>query len=511
MAEVKPRIKPKLEPMEIATIQRDIHRWTYGGVLENLDDTLRTRGRGKGLKIYDEIERDAHAYAVLQKRKLAVVARPWQVDAASDDAIDQEAAELVRRQLQGLGKARDTEQQLITGFDQATANFLDATLKGFAVGEVMWEARGAEIVAARIIPRDQRRFVFDEELRLRLLTRESITQGEALPERKFVVHSFGAKDGSPYGLGLGHRLFWPVYFKRQDIGFWLVFADKFGSPTAVGKYPGGAGKTERDKLLEALKAIANESQIVIPDGMLVELLEAKRAGSIDTYEKLARYMDEQISVCVLGETITTSPKATGLGSGVAERQNEVRLEIAKADADMLSDTLNATLVRWIVEYNLPDARPPIVYRSFDEPEDLERRSKVDQALHEMGYEPEDLSYLNETYGGRWRRRAARPAAPNDRSARPERGAEFAEGERTREIANQEEIAAAADDLARDWQRLLGPRVAELIAFAESSGDLATLRERLAELAAGAPRAELVRSLERAGFAAQLLGRTPAEG
>ena len=31
-------------------------------------------------KIYDEIERDCHAYGLLQKRKLAVVARPWQVE-----------------------------------------------------------------------------------------------------------------------------------------------------------------------------------------------------------------------------------------------------------------------------------------------------------------------------------------------------------------------------------------------------------------------------------------------
>lgn len=507
MADVKPRIKPKLETMEIATIQRDIHRWTYGGVLENLDDTLRSRGRGKGLKIYDEIERDAHAYAVLQKRKLAVIARPWRVDAASDAAVDKDAAELVRRQLQALGKVRDAEQQLITGFDQATANFLDATLKGFSVGEVMWEVRGAEIAAARIIPRDQRRFVFDEQMRLRLLTREAMIQGEPLPERKFIVHTFGAKDGSPYGLGLGHKLFWPVYFKRQDIGFWLVFADKFGSPTAVGKYPSGAGKAERDKLLEALKAIANESQIVIPDGMLVELLEAQRSGSIDTYEKLARYMDEQISLCVLGETITTTPRSTGLGSGVADVQNEVRLEIAKADADLLSDTLNATLVRWIVEYNLPEAQPPVLYRVFDEPEDLERRSKVDQALHEMGYEPEDIQYINETYGGSWRRRAARPAPP-DRALRPAQ-AEFAEAERSREIAEQEALAQAAEALSAEWRRLLGPLVDEILAYAESSGDLATLRERLADLAAGPPREALVASLERAGFAAQLMGRTGA--
>lgn len=499
----KPPERPELG--EVATIGKDITRWSYGGALENLDDTLRTRGAGKGLKIYDELERDAHCFAVLQKRKLAVVARPWQVDAASDAPIDKAAADLVTRQLKALGKVTDDERQLITGFDQTTANFLDATLKGFAVGEVMWEVRGAELWASRIIPRDQRRFAFGEDLRLRMLTRSNMLLGEELPIRKFILHRFGAKDDAPHGKGLGHILFWPVFFKRQDIGFWLVFADKFGSPTAIGKYPSGASAAEKRTLLEALGAIAQDAGITVPEGMLIELLEAKGRGSTDTYEKLARYMDEQMSLAVLGESITTTAKSTGLGSGVAEKQNDVRLEIAQSDSDMLSDTLNATLVRWITEYNLPGAQPPRLYRSFEEPEDLASRAKVDTALHEMGYEPESIEYINETYGGRWKKKTApAPAARPMPPGRPE----FAEGGQERELADQVALAEAAEALSADWRRVLGPRLDELLAFAEASGDFATLRERLAELAAAPPTPELVASLERAGFAAHLLGRAP---
>lgn len=490
---VEPLIKSGAKPEmgEIATIRRDVTRFVFGGILENLDDTLRTRGRGKGLKIYDELERDCEAYADLQKRKLAVIARPWQVDPASDATADQEAAEIVRRQLQGLG------------FDQLTLDLLDATLKGYAVAEVMWEARDSELVARRVIPRDQRRFVFDEESRLRMLTREKLWDGIELPPLKFLVHRFGAKDGSPYGLGLGHKLFWPVYFKKQDISFWLVFADKFGSPTGLGKYPSGASTAEQTKLLDALKAIAQDAGIIIPQGMEVELLEAARTGSIDTYEKLARYMDEQIQRCVLGETITGSSKSTGLGSGVAEAGTEVRTEIAKADADLLSDTLNETLVRWIVDLNRPGAGYPTVYRVFEQPEDLDRRSQVDERLHAMGYEPETIEQINETYGGRWRKKAA-PSAP---ALLP--GAEFAEpADRAAEgTEDQRTLEQAAEELAGGWEELLGSRVDELVAMAESTGDLATFRERLAELLKAPPSEALVESLTRAGFTAQLLGRT----
>src|SRR3990167_7856560 len=119
---------------EIASIARDINRVMFGGGLENLDDTLKTRGAGRGLKIYDELARDTHAFAVLQKRKLAVTSRAWQVDPASDAPLDNRAAEIVSAQLKELG------------FDRLTRNLLDATLKGYAVGEVMWEVRGAELV-----------------------------------------------------------------------------------------------------------------------------------------------------------------------------------------------------------------------------------------------------------------------------------------------------------------------------------------------------------------------------
>ena len=51
-----------------------------GGILRNEDDTLVSRGGSKGLKIYDELKRDAHAGAVLAKRKLAVTSRPWLAD-----------------------------------------------------------------------------------------------------------------------------------------------------------------------------------------------------------------------------------------------------------------------------------------------------------------------------------------------------------------------------------------------------------------------------------------------
>lgn len=499
MATKPPKAPQTPDLNEIASVDKDPNLIQYNNILRHEDDTLLTRGNVKSYKIYDDLERDAHAGAVLDKRKMAVTSRPWEVNAASDDALDVAAAEMVRAAFKGMQ------------FDKLCEDLLDGTLKGFAVGEVMWEVRDGMIVPREVIPRQQRRFVFTLTNELRLKTRQKMMDGEPVPERKFIVHTYGGKDGSPYGLGLGSKLFWPVWFKKQGITFWLTFADKFGSPTALGKYPNGATKDEQGKLLKALGAIAQDAGVIVPEGMVIELLEATRSGTVDTYEKLCRYMDEQISKAVLGETMSTTAASTGLGSNQAGVQNDVRKELAERDAKLLCETIKRTLVRWMVDYNTPGARLPDIERDFDEAEDLTARAERDTKIGEMGFEPTE-QYILDTYGEGWVKKAA-PSAPPALGMPPAQGAPvmFSEGTtvatgRDFNREAQDALVLAADSLAGAWNKTMRKRVEDLQAVAEQTGDLAQFRERLADLLDTPPPAELVESLARANFAAHLVGR-----
>lgn len=178
---------------EIASVERNIFHPFVGELLLNEDGTLATRGGMLGLRLYDDLERDPRVYSAMQKRKLAIAAYPWRVQAGAPGSAARRAAGLVQRQLREMN------------FIEMATGLLDAILKGFAVGEIMWAVAGAEVKPARVIMRDQRRFRFDIDYRLRMLSYGDMLVGELLPPRKFIVHSFGAKDGSPYGLGLGSR------------------------------------------------------------------------------------------------------------------------------------------------------------------------------------------------------------------------------------------------------------------------------------------------------------------
>ncbi len=429
---------------QVAHVLRDPFQAFYLNLMRADDSTLATRGGGAGLRIYDEIERDCHAYSVLQKRKMAVVSRPWFVEPASESRLDKKAADMVKENLAAIQ------------FDRICVDLLDAILKGYSVGEIIWDVRGSEIRASDVMAREQKRFVFDVEYKPRLLTLENMLAGEELPERKFIVHRFGSKVGNPYGLGLGTRLFWPVYFKRQGIQFWLTFCDKFGSPTAVGKYPQGTSEADQNLLIGSLQAIATDSAIAVPEGMDVKLLEAARSGTVNTYEQLCRYMDGEISKATLGETLST--ELHGGGSLAASRtHNEVRLELVQADADLLTDTLAGSLVRWLVEYNYPGAGIPAVRRDVRPAEDLAIRSERDVRIQSLGFRP-TLDYVQEVYGDGWEEDpAARRVADQSAGSLADAGQDFAEG---RTFADQkaldDAIAALPGTPTEALKALLAP-------------------------------------------------------
>ncbi len=386
--------KPQGIADEFATLAKDIDLFA-GWIkrLENPDPVLRSEAAGKGLKLYDEVERDAHAGSVLQQRIMAIVGKEWEITPAksakskgrpSSTTQEQVIAEFVARVLMDFN------------FDQARQELLKGLLYGFYSAEIMWTVANGNVIAIKkLISKHPRRFIFTPEREQRLITLQNMIDGEPLPERKFVTFTYGDSD-NPYGKGLGQRLWWPVWFKKHGIKFWMVFLEKFGMPTVVGKYPPGTQKPEQIKLLNVIEAIQTDTGITIPDNMDLEFLEASRSGKV-SHEQLCEYMDKQISKAVLGQTATTEGSPGKLGND--QSQSDVKQEITEADADLLDGCLNESMIKWIVDYNFPNvvAYPTIKTYANAKP-DLTARSAIDKTLVvDIGL-PVAVNYFYETYG-----------------------------------------------------------------------------------------------------------------
>jgi phage gp29-like protein len=386
-------IKSKQKPItdEMVVVEKDITQYYLGKVLINPDTVLSSEAKGQGLKLYEDLERDDRVFSEMQKRKLAVVGKEWSIKPASDDAQDVKIAEFVENNFKEIK------------FDRACEELLDGILKGFKPAEIMWDYSEGDIWIKEYRGRDPRRFTFGLNNELRLLTRTNMLEGEEIPDCKFQLFRFGEKNNNPFGTGLGNKLYWPVWFKKNGVKFWAVFLEKFGQPTPWGKYPSGTIKDQQDKLLDAIKSMQTDVGIITPDNMTVELLEAARASSVDSYGKWGEFWNTAITLVILGQTATTVGTPGKLGAET--ERSEVRQEYVKADSDRLSEWLNEQSIKWLVDYNFgtPTRRSlgvggyPKFWKRTESPEDLESLSKVHQVILPM-LDDVPTQFIRDTYG-----------------------------------------------------------------------------------------------------------------
>lgn len=321
----------------------------------------------------DMEERDLHYLGVLGTRKRAVAQLPIDVEAASDDPIDVQAADLVRA---WLGRD-ELEAEL---FD-----VLDAIGKGLSVTEIVWSTAGGRWLPERLEWRDPRWFELGREDGRTLLLRGD-DGSHPLEAHRFVVHRHQAKSGLPIRGGLARAVAWAWMFKHFSLKDWIVFAEVYGQPLRIGKYGPGAKEDDKEILWQAVSQIASDCAAILPEEMKVELVFAPGgAANTSLWKDLCDWLDQQVSKAVLGQTTTTD--AISGGHAVAQEHRQVQEDIERADAKLLAASLNRQLVRPIVDYNIgPRPAYPRLRIGREEAVDLAAMSTSLQQLVPLGLE-----------------------------------------------------------------------------------------------------------------------------
>ena len=417
--------KPIYEEIATAGDGEDIVAPLIGELRLPRDEILRTRGRGD-LSIYERVKRDDQVQSCLQQRINAVVAREWEVDPGGTKRQDKKAADFLREQLKTVR------------FDDVTRKMLNGVWYGFGVGECLWAPDGGNVTLETIKVRRPARFGFGIDGRLRLL-RQGRHDSEVMPDNKFWVFQSNAEDDDDlYGRGLAYWCYWPVWFKRNGLKFWSVFMEKFAAPTAKGTVPQGASDDEKRKLMQALRAITFDSALVVPDGTQAELLQAATRAAGD-YHTFYGEMNAAIAKVILSQTMTTD---NGSSRAQAEVHEDVKLEVVKADADLICESFSDQVTRWLTDWNYPGAAYPKVWRDVSEPEDLKARADRDKVIFDMGYRPTQ-DYIDTVYGEGFAPTQTQTQTPDGAPTQPD----FAEPAREAE-EQRDDLADQIEDVAR---------------------------------------------------------------
>ena len=462
-----------------------------------LAEVLRQAARGYPDRFFslatDMEERDLHYAAVLGTRKRALTGITPLVVPASSSAEDEKIADAVREM---IGQPEFVDDYL--------TDLLDALGKGYSVVETIWDRSAKEWHPKRYEWRDQRHFVIDQRDGRTLRLKDSSIEGVDLPPFKFSIHRPKLMSGLPIRAGLARLAAWAFLYKSYTLKDWMAFLEVYGMPLRVGRYSRNAKDSEKRVLLTAVRNISSDAAAIIPKEMEIEFIEAKGGTGNAVFSAKAEYLDRQISKGVLGQTMTTDD---GSSLGQAAVHENVRHDIARADARQTAVTANRDLIRPFVDLNFgPRDKYPTMVIPITENEDIKALVEAVTALVPLGLEvsmskvrerigfeepDEDEKLLKTVVPGTALPKPEEPPAPGKNNPlKPKDSAQArvqpcaqCGGFHAVAADQRPELEALADEALSEWETDLEPLVKPLQRLFETSKSYAQLEAGLDDLIA----------------------------
>ena len=214
---------------------------------------------------------DMHLLSSYESRIDAVAGAPWSLKPPSNTdasrmAMAQRAADDCTWALSQLP------------IEKLFVHLLDATFTGYAVAEIVWEARGGMVVPADVILHHARRFQFAFDWSLyvwdggfggetiggnRPINAPNGALGPTLRADKFIVHTPMTLPDYPTASGLFQACARPWWVKSWAMKYWLSGAEVAGNPRMLGKYPQSADSATKNALANAIQNLAADAVEVV--------------------------------------------------------------------------------------------------------------------------------------------------------------------------------------------------------------------------------------------------------
>lgn len=423
------------------------------------------------------LETDEEIYAALETRFAAVVSTPWRLDPHKDT------------QKRGL---KFTEQAITPHLESLMRGVWKAVPYGYSVVELVYKRMGQGrigLASAQEKPMEWFRPLPDGTLTSALAgTDERLDQ-----DFKFMLTRRLPTWQNPYGEALLSRLYWPWYFRYNAWRFWMQFLERFGDPLLLGK------AINPQDLSDALVSIGSDAHVVVG---IEEEVNAVTQGNAGEFRQVEEALVKRVQKLILGQTLTSDVGKSG-SYAAAKVHNEVRQDRRDADIRLVSDTVQR-VVNALWALNRFSGRPP-QFVMADGCGVQKDRAERDATLVNANVLRLSEEYLLRTYD----------YAPGDIEIPPERPpmsqqqlqhahghAQFAATQPL--TANQRQVESLTDAALKQAPAdpLDRRKIETAIKLASSPEDLA---ERLAILLADADKATFEATLEKALFAADVLG------
>ncbi len=337
---------------------------------------------------FDTIEaRDDVLQTVARKRKKAAARRGYEILTVEDNPEADRHKEALQYFYNHLTATDAMDENLRGGFKTLSRQMLDAIGKKYAVHEIVWEPQADGNITAtfRFAPL----WFFENRTgQLRFLKEQGATEGEEMPDGEWMV----TIDDGP-GLMLACSA--AFMFKKLPTLDWLTYSERHGMPGMLGKTDAQLDSPEWKALEEAVKTFGAEWAAVVNRTAEIDSVDTTTRGQLP-YPPLIERMDRAMTMLWRGGDLGTMSKDKGQGASLQGDESDI---LQDDDADLIEETLNTQVGRFVIRYSFGDGVEPLAYlhvkrdESVDEKRELEKwKTGVDLGV------PLAIKDFRETFG-----------------------------------------------------------------------------------------------------------------
>lgn len=362
-------------------------------------DDLLTR---KGWPVYREMLADDQIKACLWYKKVLVCARPFDIQPGDDSPESKEASDYINQNLKEIN------------FGKLLFEALSAFEYGFSAGELLWEVKGgypedsAPLLRLKTIKfRDPEFMKIEADMHGNII--DFVQKPDSGPMLKHIFmkpekifhYAYNGQFSNHYGISDLRATYRAWWSKKYITQFWNVFLERFGSPLMMMKYPTGSTEELKTQLRSILEGLSSKTDILVPEGIVVELIEATRAGQAKYDEALTHY-DVRIATSLLVPALLGMGVDTKRGSDSQSRLHlRTLMKVVQHIGNELCDEINNKIINPMCEANWNlKAKPRLIFQDYGEFEAFEITDAIKELFNAGLISPdqEDVNFARSILG-----------------------------------------------------------------------------------------------------------------
>lgn len=354
----------KIIRTQLVRSRATIVKWTKAVALaENVEQPDRL----DLIRIYKEIERDAHLQSLMTQRSNAILSTPFYLYRSGSDEPDDE----------------QTAKLNADWFFKFLELALDSVFYGHSLIQ-FGAITNDRFENVELVPRE---YVIPEKyaVRKKIGDRESFS----FIDPPFDVWAIGVGDVNDLGV-LNNAVPLLVY-KKDVLSAWSEYADLFGAPVRIGKTD-VMNEVKRQNMDDMLENMGSMAWGTFDRDDVLELVESNNRDAFNVFKEMVNTANAELSKLFLGQTGTTDEKSF---VGSAEVHERVANTYTAADKRFIQNVVNNQLLPIMVKHGMiPDG----MEFAFDYTEKLtldQKREVIAQLSPFFEFDPD---WITEQFG-----------------------------------------------------------------------------------------------------------------